>query len=159
MQQTVPIKLVNAGLNKVLADLLDNVSGGNHKGLLASMYFGLIVAPYPGFSLGLVRADLTEAVFGGYARVLASWSAAGVDPTGRPEVFSQAVRFNPSDSSASAQVVGVALYDALTNGNLVGVGILPNPVTLGTPTDFAVFVGHVEIPLDNADWGQSAMMN
>ena len=159
MIQTVPLKLVTTGLNKALSDLLANIVSGNYTGLLGKTYLGLYTAPFPGFSLNLLASGLTEAAFNGYARVAATWSVKGTDPSGRAEVFSQGVLWNPTSAGTASTILGIALYDALTAGNLYGIGILPTSITLATVTDMATLVARFALPLDNADWGQSVFTN
>ncbi len=158
MLQAVGLKLTTYGLQAIMNDLLFNTTGSAYSGVLSKLYLGLFTA-YPGWSLGLLASQLTEANYGGYVRVQATWSAQGIDPTGRVEVFSQAVLWNPTNSSASNTIIGVALYDALTNGGLYGIGLLPNAVTLANPTTMMTLTARVAMPLDNADWGQSSATN
>lgn len=156
MIQTVGLKLVQTGLQKILTDILQANTGTAYNGMLGSLYLGLFTA-YSGFSLGLTGAGVTEPTYTGYARVKATWSAQGIDPTGRAEVFSQATLWVPTATGTSSTIIGMAIWSAVTAGNLYGVGLVPTPFTLSLTTDQASLTARFQMPLDPADWGQSAL--
>lgn len=157
--QQVNLQLTLDALQGLLSDVLFQTTGSAYKGELAGVYLGLFVAPYPGWSFNLQMSQLVEANFGGYARQLTTWSAQGIDPSGRPEVYSQAVLWQPTSSVAANVVLGMFLADALTVGRLLAVGLFPGSLSLGTPTDQATVVARLAMPLDPANWGLQAVIN
>jgi hypothetical protein len=156
MIQTAALRLVGRGLSHVLSDVLLPASQTVVAGTFNTAYIGLFTA-WPGFSLGLQMGQLTEPGFGGYARQKVTWGDEGIDKNQRPQVMGGLSQFQPSDSSATATVIGAFVADAATAGNLLAVGLLPQSIVLGTPVDLLALVGRLAIPgLDAPDWGEVA---
>jgi hypothetical protein len=156
MIQTVPLRLVGQGVAHLLSDVLLPASQTVVAGTLYSVYVGLFSA-WPGFSLNLVLSQLTEVVFGGYARQKVTWGDTGIDGNQRPSVLGSLAQFQPTDSSASSTAIGVLLADSVTAGRLLGVGLLANSKVMGTPVDMLGIIPRFAIPgVTNPDWGEIA---
>lgn len=154
MNQTCPMQFVGGGLAHVLSDVLRYASNTAFGGTLNGAYLGLFTA-WPGFGLGLQMSQLTEPGYGGYARQLVAWGDEGIDKQQRPQVLGAVDQFQPTDSSASASVIGAFIASALTNGTLIAVGLLQTPVILGTPQDLLGVIPRFAVPgVANPEWGE-----
>lgn len=154
MNQTCPMRFVQKGLDHILSDVLRLQTFVGFGGTLAGVYVGLFTA-WPGFSLGLIMSQLTEPTYGGYARQLVTWGDEGIDKNNRPEVMGNLSQFLPTDSTASSNILGAFIADAVNAGNLIAAGLLPTPVTLGTPTDLLGVIPRFAVPgIEAPDWGE-----
>lgn len=123
-------------------------------GPLDTVVIGLFTAS-PAITPDLLLADLTEPLYGGYARSAAvTWGTVGVDPSGRAVLFGDAKTFVPADDSASALIKGWFLYDT-TATLLRAVELLDQQVTLANPTQQLVIVPRVRLN-PSADFGDGA---
>lgn len=94
----------------------------------------------------------TEVSGGGYARVqvtpnTTNWNA----PTnsGNAQQITNAVQIAFAQATASwGSVVGVALFDALTGGNMLWYGDLNSPVTVNNGFQLTLPVGNITITFD-----------
>jgi hypothetical protein len=131
---TGKLKLVDAVLAKFLQSAIDIMGAAGAGGALNPAYAGLLTQ-WKGFSGGITAADVTEPAYNGYARHALIWGAVGTDSTGRPSVSSGSVAFAPTDNLSSVGVQGIAIYDAATGGNLLGVALLPQKFTFHQVAD------------------------
>lgn len=112
----------------------ESVTAGNYSGPLVGSYLGLYTAISPNPSPQSVRADLTEATFTGYVRKALTWANPVDSSNGFSELLAGLLTWTPSDAVTPNTIIGVALFDASTAGNLLGMDVLTPPVPL--PTQF-----------------------
>lgn len=112
-----------------------NIPAGPFTGPLSGSYLGLYTAIAPSASVDSVAADITEADFPGYARKAITWAGVTDSSDGFAELLGGLNTWTPTDDSAPNTIIGVALYDALTAGNLLGIDLL-NPV-VPLPSEFS----------------------
>lgn len=156
MNQAVALRLVRNALAHVLSDVLFPASQTAVAGTFNVAYLGLFTA-WPGFSIDLQVSQLTEPTFGGYARKLMSWGDEGIDKNNRPQVLGLLNQWQPTDSSASNNILGAFLASASSAGQLLAVGLLTTPIVLGTPVDLLGLVPRIAIPgAEVPDWGEIA---
>jgi len=150
------IQLVYTALAHLMADAL-RATLAEPTGTFNPVYVGLFTA-WPGFTLGLARTDLTEANFTGYARQEAVFGDVYIDPSGRPSILAPGLEFESTDGVNANRIIGVALYDASTVGNLLGAALLVNPVNLDAAEKSCQISLKLAIPGTAApDWGVGAI--
>lgn len=157
MLDPLTLRMVQAALNTLLTDSLI-AAGTNPKGVFNTVYLGLFTA-WPGFNLTRVRADLTEASYTGYVRQLVVWGTPTFDPNGRPSVYGGGLTFESTDAVTPNTVIGAALYDAATNGNLLALAAFNNPVALAAAGNAVDITPKLAIPGTEApDWGVGSVL-
>jgi hypothetical protein len=107
-----------------------SVTAGNFSGPLVGTYLGLYTAISPNPSPQSARADLTEATFTGYARKALTWSTPADSQLGFSELLAGLLTWTPSDAVTPNTIIGVALFDAATAGNLLGMDVLSPVIPL-----------------------------
>lgn len=112
----------------------ESVTAGNYSGPLVGTYMGLFTTIAGVASPSTVRTDLTEATFTGYVRKAMTWANPADSSGGYSELLGGLLTWTPSDAVTPNTIIGVALYDAATNGNLLGMDLLNPPIPL--PSQF-----------------------
>lgn len=154
--QTVQLRLLGNVLTGILANSLQATGGA---GALRTAHIGLASA-LPGYSPDMDPAGVIECDFVGYERKPISWGPAGVSSDGRATTHGSAAAFSPDDDTAPGVAVGVAVYDALTAGNLLGVGSFPVPVQMASELDDCTVLLAFSLPSATAnDYGSITAIN
>ena len=117
--------------------LSQSTGGGSSSGIgpLQGVYIGLYTAPTPPLSSQSRLADITEALYSGYARHLVQWYPPFISSDGPYTLEGRSQLYSPSDSLNGQVITGIFLADAPTGGNLLASqSLTPNPVALPGPT-------------------------
>jgi hypothetical protein len=140
--------IVHHALDAALADITR--TGGSFDP--AATFVGLLTAIVDN-GVNTVRADLTEADVTQYPRqVVTSWGTAYYLTGGSPARDGTLMHFRPPDNVHPIVVVGYALFDAATVGNLLRWERLPEPIALNLTTDLIDIVVRVTAPAAGP-WG------
>lgn len=121
-----------------LEDKILDLFTGNNITAPTQLYVGLLTTLPGDTGSGGVPADGTEATGNGYARVsvgtMATWLSAKstVNTTQRHRTSANQINFPAATGAWGGAIIGYALYDALTVGNMWA---------YGTTTSFAVVNG------------------
>lgn len=149
------LHLLQATLKTMLANASLATPGA---GALKSAHVALATA-LPAYAPVVDPAAVTEADYTGDARLPIVWGTAGVGSDGRAALPGGSLTFSPTDSVKPNTIVGVALYDALTAGNLIGLANFDNPVALIGPDSDLVLVPVVAMPAgDSPDYGSLSVI-
>jgi hypothetical protein len=150
------LQLCDATALQMVANATKSVVGGNFTGTFAVSYILLFTATAK-WTPDVALADITEADFAGYVRK-------AMTPLGTPyhsgdnratQDFA-AVNFQSTDNVKPNTIVGYAMVDALTLGNVQAIERLPAPIQMVAAGDGFTLVPRLELP-PTADWGEAAV--
>lgn len=125
------MQLVRSALNSALTDI--TATGATFDP--AALWIGIFSAVVDN-GVDTVIGDVTAPDVADYPRqAITAWGTVYSLTDGSPVRDDATKTFTPPDDVTPTSVVGVALYDALTAGNLVGFKLLSVPVSLNTTAD------------------------
>lgn len=113
----------------------------------------------PGYTPGLDTPDVEESTFPDYARLPVGTMTLEYTAGGRVEIVMPSVHFHSATAEPPESVVALAIYSALTDGDLLFIGYFPTPVPVDRPDSGFTVVPVIAIPSAEAsDWGESAII-
>jgi hypothetical protein len=142
--------ICKAFTRKWLAAAWANAPTGPFAGPLHGSFAALITAVNANVDENLTAADLTEATYTGYVRQPMVMPTTTYDEAGTSvEGACGMLTWQPTGAAVSEMVVGVAYFDALTAGNLLGYDPLPSPgEPMGDVTNGFSTITVLDLPFD-----------
>lgn len=149
------LRLTRLGELKLLSDLLTDTGDTPEDGLLFAGHIGLI-KEMPQWSPGLLTADIVPPVYTTYARQPLVPGEPAIRNDGRSSVRAEDLIWRPTAVPSGPQlVIGVALYSALTAGDLWGVDLFLTPAILESELSELNTRFELALPAGQASWGET----
>lgn len=141
----------------LLVDLItDAIAVG---GALEAPFVGLFTATTAPITADITLADITEANYTGYLRsAIGTWSTAFVDSDGRVSAQADALEFRPTGTAITNVVVGYFYASLVAAGVLLGIELLPAPVSMDSPLSMLTIVPKLGL-LKTWNYGEASVIN